>query len=249
MKGIEIARACNVSTSTLKHYEQWGLIPEVSREANGYRYYTETHLAYFKCIVSINIGFGMSFVKEIMPLIQEKEVMKALWKINKEQSALQEERRQAEQVVNLIEVEKVEWFERIRKKKSHYTIGEVAEIAGVAPSAIRHWEFEKLVTPIRSGVSGYRLYTPEEIRRILIIRTVSNAAWSLDIVREVLMEADQHNIKRTKEMAIRSLEYIDHTLIARMKGISDLNTLLDLISNSEDIWSTENLGNYAYYQI
>lgn len=248
MKGIEVARICKVSTSTLKHYEEWGLVPEVPRAENGYRHYSQLHVAYFKCIISLNVGFGMSIVKEIMPLIQNNNIIPALWKINQAQSALQEERRQAEQVVQMLQVENVEWFERIRKKKTHYRIGEVAEIAGVATSAIRHWELEKLIEPIRNEESGYRLYTPEDVRRILIIRTVSKAAWSLDIVREVLTETDQQNIKRTKEMAIRSLNYIDQTLIARMKAIASLNTLLDLICTQDDIWSAENLGHYVYYQ-
>lgn len=140
MKGIEIARLCNVSTSTLKHYEEWGLVPEVPRAENGYRKYTNIHAAYFQCIVKMNIGFGMKFVREIMPSIQKGEVMQVLWRINEVQTLLQKERHQAEQVVEMLDVEEVEWFQRSRKKKDYYTIGEVAEIAGIAASAIRHWE-------------------------------------------------------------------------------------------------------------
>lgn len=242
MKGIEIARLCNVSTSTLKHYEEWGLVPEVPRAENGYRKYTNIHAAYFQCIVKMNIGFGMKFVREIMPLIQKGEVMQVLWRINEVQTLLQKERHQAEQVVEMLDVEEVEWFQRSRKKKDYYTIGEVAEIAGIAASAIRHWELEELIHPIRHQESGYRLYSPADVRRILIIRTVSRAAWSLDIVREVLSETENQHLKRAKEMAIHSLEYIDQKLITRMKAITALNELLDLVSNEEDIWNEEPRG-------
>ncbi|MEK4146477.1 MerR family transcriptional regulator [Robertmurraya sp. FSL W8-0741] len=242
MKGIEIARLCNVSTSTLKHYEEWGLVPEVPRAENGYRKYTNIHAAYFQCIVKMNIGFGMKFVREIMPSIQKGEVMQVLWRINEVQTLLQKERHQAEQVVEMLDVEEVEWFQRSRKKKDYYTIGEVAEIAGIAASAIRHWELEELIHPIRHQESGYRLYSPADVRRILIIRTVSRAAWSLDIVREVLSETENQHLKRAKEMAIHSLEYIDQKLIARMKAITALNELLDLVSNEEDIWNEEPRG-------
>ncbi|MFS0673605.1 MerR family transcriptional regulator [Ornithinibacillus sp. 179-J 7C1 HS] len=247
MKGIEVARLCHVSTSTLKHYEEWGLVPEVPRAKNGYREYSKVHAAYFQCIVKMNIGFGMQFVREIMPLIQEGEFMPVLWKINQAQTELQKERHQAEQVVAMLDVEEVEWFERSRKKKEYYTIGEVAEIAGVATSAIRHWENEELITPMRNQESGYRMYSPQDVRRILIIRTVSRAAWSLDVVREVLSETEHQHIKRAKELAIQSLEYIDHKLIARMKAITALNALLDLISPEEDVWRENPSGSYAYY--
>lgn len=117
MRGIDVARLCNVSTSTLKHYEEWGLVPEIPRAENGYRVYSEIHLAYYSCIVKMNIGFGMTFVKEIMPMIQRGELTEVLWKVNQEQVKLQRERHQAEQVVEMLEVEEVEWFERSRKKK------------------------------------------------------------------------------------------------------------------------------------
>lgn len=248
MKGIEIARECNVSTSTLKHYEEWGLIPEVPRSENGYRDYSPVHLAYFQCVIRLNIGYGMAFVKELMPMIQRGKTMNVLWSVNQAQSVLQEERRQAELILKLLEDEEVDWFDSIRRKKRHYTIGEVAEIAGVATSAIRHWEMEKLIDPLRDRDSGYRLFSSEDIRRILIIRTVSKAAWSLDIVREVLEEANRQDLTRTKEMAARSLEYIDITLIARMKAMTALSDLMELICTENDIWRTDNLGNYAYYQ-
>lgn len=248
LKGIEVARLCNVSTSTLKHYEEWGLVPEIPRAENGYRVYTDVHAAYYLCVVKMNIGFGMKFVKEIMPMIQKGETTEVLWKINQEQVQLQKERRQAEQVVEMLEVEEIEWFERSRKKKDHYTIGEVAEIAGVATSAIRHWEKEDLIEPVRNQESGYRMYSPADVRKILIIRTVSRAAWSLDVVRVVLSETEHHHIKRAKEMAIQSLTYIDQTLIARMKAFVALNDLFDKISGEKDEWSAEQLGSYAYFR-
>lgn len=64
----------------------------------------------------------------------------------------------------------------------------------------------------------------------------------MDIVREVLSETENQHLKRAKEMAIHSLEYIDQKLIARMKAITALNELLDLVSNEEDIWNEEPRG-------
>ena len=41
---------------------------------NGYRLYTEEHVAYFECIRAMNEGFGMDLVRKIMPLIQERKI-------------------------------------------------------------------------------------------------------------------------------------------------------------------------------
>ena len=68
MKGIQIAKKLNISTSALRHYESWGLIPKIERK-NGYRIYTKEHEAYFQCIRALNAGFGMDLVKRVMPLL------------------------------------------------------------------------------------------------------------------------------------------------------------------------------------
>lgn len=248
MRGIDIARICDISTSTLKHYEEWGLVPEIPRTESGHRQYSDTHLSYFKSIVKLNIGYGMGLVKEIMPLIQQKEFLKALWIVNASQADLQKERIQAEQVITMLETEEVEWIDQMKHKNVTYTIGEVAEIAGVRTSAIRHWEKEQLIIPTRDSRSGYRLYTQAEIKRVMIIRTVSRAAWSLDIVREVLEGTDVENLRRTKELAVESLTYIDQSLIDGMKAIAELTLLIDSLAEPGDEWTAENLGSYAYFR-
>lgn len=69
MNGRVIATKSNISTSALKHYEAWGLIPTVERASNGYRIYTQEHESYFQCIRALKSGFGMDLVKEVMPRI------------------------------------------------------------------------------------------------------------------------------------------------------------------------------------
>jgi len=58
LKPIDIAKKLNISTSALRHYESWGIIPTVPRSSNGYREYTEEHVAYFQCIRAMLPGFS-----------------------------------------------------------------------------------------------------------------------------------------------------------------------------------------------
>jgi len=44
------------------------------------------------------------------------------------------------------------------------TIGEVAQIAGVKTSAIRHWEQEGLIQSRRNKENGYRVFTRTELK-------------------------------------------------------------------------------------
>ena len=49
LRPVDIARQLKISTTTLRKYEDMGLVPKTSRTLSGYRIYTQKHLAYFTC--------------------------------------------------------------------------------------------------------------------------------------------------------------------------------------------------------
>jgi MerR family redox-sensitive transcriptional activator SoxR len=65
------------------------------------------------------------------------------------------------------------------------TIGEVAERANVAPSALRFYEREGLITSVRSP-GGQRRYQREVLRRIAFVRAAQRVGLSLDEVKQAL---------------------------------------------------------------
>ncbi|WP_051237912.1 MerR family transcriptional regulator [Lacticigenium naphthae] len=248
MKGIDVARICDVSTSSLKHYEKWGLVPAVPRAANGYRVYSTIHVYYFQCIVQMNSGFGLTFVRQIMPLIQEGEFLQVLWLVTEEQAHLLTQQKATKKVNDILNEEGLEQLEKQFVQNKLYKIGEVAREVGVASSAIRFWEKEGLIQPKRDGGSGYRLFSKADVRRVLILRTVSQTTGSLEIAKEILLETEHNNLKRMKEIAQQSLDFLDETLIMRMKALSQLNALFDVLAEENDGWSKKNIGHYAYYR-
>lgn len=67
----------------------------------------------------------------------------------------------------------------------HYTIGHLAERAGVATSAIRFYESRGLVRSVRT-TGNQRRYEPSTLRRIAFIRTAQQVGLSLDEIGEAL---------------------------------------------------------------
>jgi MerR family redox-sensitive transcriptional activator SoxR len=65
------------------------------------------------------------------------------------------------------------------------TIGAVAERAGVAPSALRFYEAEGLITSVRAD-SGHRRFHREVLRRIAFIRVAQQVGLSLADIRSAL---------------------------------------------------------------
>ncbi|MCC3373261.1 TioE family transcriptional regulator [Cohnella sp. REN36] len=198
-KPIQIARALGISTSALRHYEAWDLVPLPERDANGYRLYSEVHLAYFRCLRALFAGFGVPVTRQVLRHIREGDADAALWLVNREQAHLHREKEIADETLALLRDPTLP-LSGHRKPKSRMTIGEVAELADVPTSAIRHWEKEGLLTPDRDPENGYRLFTPTHVRQILLIRTLRRTVYFLDRMKEIVKSVEHHSIEQARKV-------------------------------------------------
>ncbi|MHA0854555.1 MerR family transcriptional regulator [Serratia nematodiphila] len=65
-------------------------------------------------------------------------------------------------------------------------IGELAERAGVATSAIRYYEQQGLLPKAVRGVNGYRVYSESALERLHLIQIGQNLGFSLQAIQRVL---------------------------------------------------------------
>lgn len=231
IKPIDIARKLNISTSALRHYESWGIIPTVKRGANGYRIYTEVHVACFECIRALNDGIGMQKTAQIMKKTIHGEIKDALWILSECQAELYQDKRIAEKTVQALETEEMNLIPP-KKGKKGMSIGEVSEQTLIPSSAIRHWEKVGLLTVSRDLDNGYRVFSPANLRQILIIRTLKSAFWSLDIIKQIIKELDDNNVVTAIRTARESLNYLDQMNRNQLRGAYYFHRLLSLLSTS-----------------
>ncbi|WP_062106055.1 MerR family transcriptional regulator [Bacillus niameyensis] len=233
LKPVDIARKLDVGTSALRHYEEWGIVPPAQRKPNGYRIYTEEHEAYFQCIRAMYHGFGMATVRKVMPMIQQNNFTQALWEVNKVQAELFQKKQQAIKALEILKPDNMESFLKKRNKK-WYTIGEVEQEIEVPGSTLRHWEKEGLITPNRDLENGYRRYNHEDIRRLLIIRTVQSSVFLLDIVRDVMEKINERSISEARKITMDSLAYMDYQIEQQLRGAHYLYKLINLLKKKEN---------------
>jgi len=79
---------------------------------------------------------------------------------------------------------------------SHLLIGEAARLLGTTPKTLRHYEKLGLITPGRSD-SGYRVYAPEQILKLLRIRQLQALGLSLRQIKLILKEQDNEQLFET----------------------------------------------------
>ena len=89
--------------------------------------------------------------------------------------------------------------------------GELARSAGVSPDTLRHYErLGVLKEPPRTG-AGYRLYPPDALSRILLIRNALAVGFSLAELTRILRVRDsgQAPCRKVAEMAQEKVSALD----------------------------------------
>ncbi|MFI7356542.1 MerR family transcriptional regulator [Streptomyces avidinii] len=73
----------------------------------------------------------------------------------------------------------------------HMQIGEVATRTELSLRTIRHYEETGLVIPSARSQGGFRLYTENDVQRLMVIRRMKPLGFTLDQMRDLLRATDR----------------------------------------------------------
>ncbi|PEB97275.1 MULTISPECIES: MerR family transcriptional regulator [Bacillus] len=217
----QIANVLNVSTTTLRRYEEQNLIPVVPRTESNHRFYTSIHFQAFITIRALLKGYDIPIVYKVMRMIKNVKFEEALWLINEQQFNVQVEKKRVEEILNMIQNADFTKYKNVELNE-RMSIGEAANIAGVNTSAIRHWEHEGLVHSERNKENGYRMFPISELRKILVISSLRKTVYYIENMKSLLDDLetlDYGKIERSFQLA---LENLNNQLLLQFKGIEEL---------------------------
>ncbi|MEK5437730.1 MULTISPECIES: MerR family DNA-binding transcriptional regulator [Paenibacillus] len=216
-----IAKKLNVSTTTLRRYEDQGLVPEVPRTPSNRRCYTDIHVQAFITIRELLQGYEIPVVYDVMRKIKARQIEDALWSINQEQHNTQTEKHRLEDVLRMFRNADLSKYNDLEVTNA-MTIGEVAQMVGVKPSAIRHWEQEGLITSNRNKDNGYRVYTVTELRKIILISSLRKTVYYIENMKQLLNEIETQNYKKVEMSFELALQKLNSQLMKQFLGIAEL---------------------------
>lgn len=129
--------------------------------------------------------------------------------------------------------------------------GELARSAGVSTDTLRHYERKGvLARPRRSG-NGYRLYTPDSLERVLLVRRAMSVGFTLDQLARVFAERDRGGApcQSVHRLASERLVRVEEELAAleQLRGrlrqiIAEWDRLLAATSSGSPSRLLESLG-------
>ncbi len=70
-------------------------------------------------------------------------------------------------------------------------IGEVAERTELSLRSLRHWHEVGLVRPSGRSAGGFRLYTEDDVARILLIRRMKPLGFTLEEMKDALRDLEE----------------------------------------------------------
>lgn len=215
-KTSDIAKEVGIHPNTVRLYEEWGLLEKIPRSPAGYRLYTQTHLEQVKLVrLALKCTFFGREIKHMAYHTIKasasgsfKEALEAAISLR---NMIEIECRQAEAAeqyleqwaVNTIHGEstaqdvtsklndaKAQANTDISSSKAPCgTIGmaEAAKLLNVTTDMLRNWERNNLIQIHRNPVNGYRMYGPDELNRLRVIRVLRRSNYSnMSILRAML---------------------------------------------------------------
>jgi MerR family transcriptional regulator, copper efflux regulator len=72
------------------------------------------------------------------------------------------------------------------KEQGFYSIGRAAEISGVTPKMIRHYESLGLIPKAARTLGDYRVYTPPEVHALRFVRRARSLGFSMEEIDRLL---------------------------------------------------------------
>ena len=195
MRTSEIAELSQVHPNTVRLYEEWQYISPVPRKPNGYRVYSALHLKQMKIA---RLAFRQEFIQNNL----RKKVTKIVRLSGREQ--FKESLRAAESYLAYLQTEyeyalkAIETVKQILQNRSvtgkTYSHKSVAAMLQLTEETLRNWERNHLYS-VERNAQNRRIYTERDLQKLLVIRTLRSAHFSITSIAHLFHELEQSKEK------------------------------------------------------
>ncbi|GAA1369660.1 TioE family transcriptional regulator [Catellatospora chokoriensis] len=184
LRPVDLARGQGLSTQAIRNYEEAGILPPADRTPSGYRVYTGLHVLALRAFAALAPGHGHQTATAIMRAVNEDAVEDALAIIDDSHLQLRDDRR------TLTAVEQglrdLAGAEPAVSRAAGAFVGPLARQLGVKPATLRKWERAGVVRPRRDPATGYRVYSPADVRDARLAHQLRRGGYLLEQIAPLL---------------------------------------------------------------
>lgn len=192
---VDVARAAGTHENTVRLYIQWGFLAEPERATNGYRRWTANHIdqMLFARLAMHGMWPGRRIRESALALVRKaasRDLDGALADARAHESLVDDEIGRAEDAAAFME----RWAAgtaAAARDDEWFGPREAAIAVGATPGQIRNWERNRLVMAHKDPGTGYRVYGPDQIGRLRVVRSLLLAGYSVMAVLRMTTELDR----------------------------------------------------------
>ncbi|HEX5540293.1 MAG TPA: TioE family transcriptional regulator [Micromonospora sp.] len=183
---VDLARRHGLSAQAVRNYERDGVLPSAQRSPTGYRRFTEVHAKALSAYLALIAGHGYAASGDIMRAVNRGEIDAALRTIDHSHALLQRDRETLDAVEAAVAI--LTGSELQPQSRKAVPISVLAHRLGVRPATLRKWERAGILQPARDPATGYRVYTPDDVRDAELAHLLRRGGYRLDHIAGVLRQ-------------------------------------------------------------
>ncbi|MEV6689910.1 TioE family transcriptional regulator [Micromonospora sp. NPDC051196] len=181
---VDLARRHGLSAQAVRNYERDGVLPPAPRSPTGYRRFTEVHAKALSAYLALIAGHGYAAGGDIMRAVNRGEIDTALRTIDHSHVLLQRDRETLDAVEAAVAT--LTGSKRPPQSRKAVPISVLAHQLGVRPATLRKWEQAGILRPARDPTTGYRVYSPDDVRDAELAHLLRRGGYRLDHITDVL---------------------------------------------------------------
>ncbi|MBD3109198.1 MerR family transcriptional regulator [Bacillus sp. AGMB 02131] len=195
MRTSEIAELSQVHPNTVRLYEEWHYISPVPRKSNGYRIFSDLHLKQMKIA---RLAFKQEFIQNNL----RKKATNIVRLSGREQ--FKESLQAAESYLTYLQTEyeyalkSIKTVKQLLQNKSTadktYSHKSVSVLLQLTEETLRNWERNHLYV-VERNAQNRRIYTERDLQKLLVIRTLRSAHFSITSIAHLFRELEQSGKK------------------------------------------------------
>ncbi len=179
-----MARAHGLSAQAIRNYEADGILPPAGRTPSGYRTYTPLHASALRAFLALVPGHGHQTAAAIMRAVNRDDTDAALGLIDESHAQLLDDRRTLEAVAAALQ----DLAPVPPPERGDTFVGPLSKRLGLRPATLRKWERAGLLQPGRDQQTGYRVYTPADVRDALLTHQFRRGGYLLSQIAPLIAQ-------------------------------------------------------------
>ena len=180
----EVANIIGIHPNTVRLYEELGLIPKPERKSNGYRVFTDFHIQQFKLArLALQVEVLQNGLrKKILQMVKASATGDFNTALSLTEDYLQQIKQERSNAEKAIMIVKQILSGGVPESSHFFKRKEVSEYLGISMDSLRNWEMNGLLT----------VYTDADIQRLIIIRSLRCANYSLEAILHMLRQLSEN---------------------------------------------------------